>query len=236
MGFMLSGLGNSSLMKTVNYTQAHADNLLAINLKILYEDERLIAVDKPPGLLSVPGRSVSNQISVMTILQAQRNCQLWPIHRLDQDTSGILILAKNLACYQFYQQQFATKQVKKRYEALLCRPITQHDGLINLPLAADYNCRPYQIVDCQHGKPSLTQYEVLTVTAEKTRIAFYPQTGRTHQLRVHAAHAQGLNAPIIGDRLYGQTSGERLMLHAQRLELPTANGDRPLVLISPCPF
>jgi tRNA pseudouridine32 synthase/23S rRNA pseudouridine746 synthase len=82
----------------------------------------------------------------------------------------------------------------------------------------------------------LTQFEVLTVTAEQTRIAFYPQTGRTHQLRIHAAHAQGLNAPIIGDRLYGQTSGERLMLHAQRLELPTPNGDRPLILISPCPF
>ncbi|MFN9175844.1 MAG: pseudouridine synthase, partial [Synechocystis sp.] len=166
MGFMLSGLGDDFSVKTINQTQENFHYLSAINLKILYEDERLIAVDKPSGLLSVPGRSVSNQISVVTILQAQRSCQLWPIHRLDQDTSGILVLVKDLACYQFYQQQFATKQVKKRYEALLSRSITYRRGFIDLPLAADLNCRPYQTVDWQRGKPSLTQYEVLTVTAE----------------------------------------------------------------------
>ena len=235
MGFMLSGLSDQINAGVAQQPPANITDFLSIALTVLYEDEDLIAIDKPSGLLSVPGRSLDNQISVLTILQAQRNYQLWSIHRLDQDTSGILLLAKNLANYRFYQQQFATKQVKKQYAALLSRSIAQDRGLIDLPLVGDRHCRPYQIVDWQRGKPSLTQYEVLDVNADQTRVAFYPQTGRTHQLRVHAAHPQGLNAPIIGDRLYGQSAGKRLMLHAQRLELVTYNGDR-LVLTSPCPF
>ena len=144
-------------------------------------------------------------------------------------------MSQTLNAYRFYQQQFATKQVKKRYEALLSRPLVHHRGSIDLPLVGDRHCRPYQIVDWQRGKPSLTHYEVLDVNPDQSRVAFYPQTGRTHQLRVHAAHPQGLNAPIIGDRLYGQPEGKRLMLHAQHLDLVTENGDR-LVVTSPCPF
>jgi len=239
MGFMLSGLSRQQDLAIGQADQPINQNthhLLHKNLTILYEDQDLMAIDKPAGLLSVPGRSVEHHISVLTCLQSQRNCQLWPIHRLDQDTSGILLIAKNLPSYRFYQQQFATKKVKKHYQALLSRPIAQDRGLIDLPLAADRHCRPYQIVDWQRGKPSLTHYEVLSIAADHTRITFYPQTGRTHQLRVHAAHAQGLNAPIIGDRLYGHPNADRLMLHAQRLELAQMNEDHCLILISPCPF
>lgn len=234
MGFLLTGLGHIP-EKTRYFSEPLLNSSLTTPLTILYEDSELIAIDKPSGLLSVPGRSVNHHPSVLTQLQSQFDGLLRPIHRLDQDTSGILLIAKTLESYRFYQQQFASGRIKKRYEACLSRLLTETQGIIDLPLGPDRQ-RPYQRVDWQRGKPSLTEYEVLNVTSNQCRVAFYPRTGRTHQLRVHAAHPQGLNAPILGDRLYGQPHGDRLMLHAQRLELPRLNGDQPLIIISPCPF
>ena len=145
------------------------------------------------------------------------------VHRLDQDTSGLLVLAKTPEVYKTLQAYFQRRDILKRYEALL-RPndqsslvYHQSEGEISLPLLPNPYDRPRQMVDREHGKPAITRYKVLERREDGTVLVdFYPLTGRTHQLRVHAAHPDGLNAPIVGDRLYGQ-SGERLMLHAAEI-------------------
>jgi tRNA pseudouridine32 synthase / 23S rRNA pseudouridine746 synthase len=207
MGFMLAGL------------TAQPSNLENFSIPIVYEDEYLIAVDKPSGLLSVPGRSLDTQDSVLTRLQQLFiDEEFYPVHRLDRDTSGILLVARDRQTYRHLSQQFRTRQVFKVYEALLAGEIAQMQGSINLPLAADLTDRPRQIVDLHHGKPSITKFQVLAKIGGYTRIEFIPITGRTHQLRVHAAAPQGLGVPILGDRLYGcQTGTTRLHLHAREL-------------------
>ncbi len=207
MGFLLSGLLPAS---TPDYFG---------ELPILDQDDHLFVVDKPAGLLSVPGRTGDRQDSVLLRLQRQYpDLNLRAVHRLDQDTSGLLLIAKHLDSYRHYSHQFATAQVKKTYLAVLEKSINLSHGSINLPLWADLGDRPYQKVDYQRGKASLTEFKVIEADSNQTRILFYPHTGRTHQLRVHAAHPQGLQAPILGDRLYGSTlTHQRLHLHAQRL-------------------
>jgi RluA family pseudouridine synthase len=182
-------------------------------LIMLYEDLDILAVDKPAGMLSVPGRGGDRQESALRYLQ-QTYDWIFPIHRLDQDTSGILMFAKNPETLKALQQQFSQRHVKKIYEAILEKPIEQTTGLIDLPLWGDPTQRPYQIVDSDRGKPSITEYQVLS--AAEARIELTPLTGRTHQLRVHMADRQGLNNPILGDRLYGKPSpADRLHLHAK---------------------
>jgi RluA family pseudouridine synthase len=178
-------------------------------LPIIYEDDALIVVDKPTGMLSVPGRSGDRQSSVLRYLQ-QVHPTVRPIHRLDQDTSGILIFAKEANVHQMLQQQFADRQVHKIYEALLENPIEQISGTIELPLWGDPTERPYQRVNTDRGKPAITEFKKLA----DSRIELTPHTGRTHQLRVHMAI--GLNNPILGDRLYGSDQpSDRLYLHAK---------------------
>ena len=186
-------------------------------LETVYEDEYLLVVNKPSGMLSVPGKT--EQVSVASIIAERYPDATGPliVHRLDMDTSGLLLIAKNKEVHAELQKQFENQQVKKRYIAILSgKPEVPTTGFIRLPLCPDYANRPLQTVDYEHGKPSVTRYELLD-NAEQTRIAFYPETGRTHQLRVHAAHPDGLNTPISGDPLYGQPA-ERLYLHAERLE------------------
>lgn len=207
-------------------------------LPILYQDEALIVVDKPAGLLSVPGRRYRQQDSVLSRLRWQLpNCDfLQVVHRLDQATSGILVLATSPNAHKALGQQFAQHQVCKTYEAILSRPITKTAGVIDLPLWGNPNERPRQSVNAEYGKTSMTHFEVLQ-TGQYPRVKFVPKTGRTHQLRVHAAHLQGLNSPIVGDSLYGQPHlTERLHLHATGLEFVHPATQKDFQLKSDVPF
>jgi len=183
--------------------------------EILFEDDYLMVVNKPAGLLSVPGKT--DEPSAQTLLHAK------PVHRLDQDTSGLLVLAKTPEVYKTLQAYFQRRDILKRYEAVLQPNHTSNiihqtsEGQIDLPLLPNPYDRPRQMVDKEHGKPAITRYVIREKRDDGTLLVdFYPLTGRTHQLRVHAAHPDGLNAPIVGDRLYGQAA-ERLMLHAAEI-------------------
>lgn len=184
-------------------------------LETVYEDEYLLVVNKPAGMLSVPGKT--GQASVLTILQERYPEATGPIlvHRLDMATSGLLLAAKDKDTHTLLQKQFEGRTVKKRYIALLDGSPKNKEpkGFIRLPMRPDFDNRPLQMVDFEYGKPAVTRYEILS----PTRIAYYPETGRTHQLRVHSAHPEGMDCPIVGDSLYGQPA-ERLYLHAERLE------------------
>lgn len=186
-------------------------------LEILYEDNWLLVINKPAGMLTVPGKMKAD--SVYTYLK-----RLYPeatgpmiVHRLDMATSGLLLVAKTKEIHQNLQAQFKNRTIKKRYCALLDGVVNADKGTIDLPLCLNPLDRPRQIVSGEHGKPAITYYEVRERYPTRTRIAFYPLTGRTHQLRVHASHPSGLNCPITGDELYGKKA-ERLYLHAEYLE------------------
>ena len=182
-------------------------------IQVIYEDNYLMVVNKPAGLLSVPGKS--DEPSVESYMQAKA------VHRLDQDTSGLLVLAKTPDVYKTLQAYFQRRDILKRYEAVVKPSDISHqmsdEGMISLPLLPDPYDRPRQMVNIEHGKVAITRYVVREQRADGTCLVdFYPLTGRTHQLRVHAAHPDGLNAPIVGDRLYGSPA-ERLMLHAAEI-------------------
>lgn len=182
-------------------------------LAIVYEDDFLLAVDKPAGLLSVPGKEDST--SVLSLLETKQPDQsYYMIHRLDMDTSGLLLIAKDLQTYKAMQYAFSHRLVKKEYHAILEGVVTAKDGTIHLPLSPHYEERPRQKVDETYGKEAITKFQVEKVENGYTWIRFYPQTGRTHQLRLHAAHEKGLNCPIYGDALYGKSKANRMYLHA----------------------
>jgi tRNA pseudouridine32 synthase/23S rRNA pseudouridine746 synthase len=192
----------------------------SLGFDLLYEDEWLIVANKPPSLLSVPGRDRDRQDSVLSRLRQllPDGMALAAVHRLDQETSGILLLARDRQTYRQLSWQFQQRQVRKVYEALLCGCVTINQGVIELPLWGDPQNRPYQEVNWQYGKPSVTRFQVLAREEDSTRIEFMPLTGRTHQLRVHAADARGLGIPILGDKLYGcRAVTSRLHLHAREL-------------------
>jgi len=186
-------------------------------LETIFEDENLMVVYKPSEFLSVPGIHI--QDSVYTRIKQQVKNISGPIivHRLDMATSGLLVLAKNKKAHKDLQSQFINKTVQKRYTALLDGIVTDNKGTINLPLRVDLDDRPRQLVCYEHGKSAETNWEVIEKKNGKTKIHFYPISGRTHQLRVHASHTLGLSIPIIGDDLYGKKS-DRLYLHADTLE------------------
>jgi len=186
-------------------------------LQIVYKDSDIMVISKPSGLLAVPGRSA--RPSVESILRNEGGFYDGPIivHRLDMDTSGLMVVARHEMAYQQLQQQFIRRQIKKRYVALLDGVVSRQHGTITLPLRPDPLDRPRQVVDHEHGKQAITDFDVLAIEHQYTRIALIPHTGRTHQLRLHCAHAEGLNTPIIGDALYGLPSPTRLCLHAEQL-------------------
>ena len=176
----------------------------------------MLIVNKPAGMLSVPGKGDADSVyHRLRILYPEATGPII-VHRLDMATSGLLLAAKTKEAHQNLQAQFKNRTIQKRYIALLEGEVPQDEGEIRLPLCPDPLDRPRQIVSEEFGKPALTHYWVLERTSGKTLIAFYPQTGRTHQLRVHAAHPQGLHCPILGDELYGRKA-ERLYLHAEYL-------------------
>lgn len=199
------------------------DNLLLENLaenkelEIIYEDDVLLAVNKPAEFLSVPGKDIKD--SVYTRIKDKYPEATGPIivHRLDMSTSGILLLTKTKEANKILQSQFINRTIKKRYVALLDGILPNNKGKIKLPLRVDLDDRPKQLVDFKFGKPAETDWEIISEINNKMKVYFYPITGRTHQLRVHAAHKNGLNTPIVGDDLYGNKQN-RLHLHAEFIE------------------
>ncbi len=186
------------------------------DIEIVYEDEVLAIINKPAEFLSVPGKIISDSVY-------QRVKKLYPkatgpliVHRLDMSTSGLMLIAKNEETYVKLQSQFIKRTIKKRYVALLDGVLEANEGFIDLPLRVDLDDRPRQLVCYEHGKQAQTKWEVIEIKDDKTRVYFYPITGRTHQLRVHSSHEMGLKTPIFGDDLYGKKEN-RLHLHAEQI-------------------
>ncbi|WP_124980704.1 RluA family pseudouridine synthase [Nonlabens xiamenensis] len=186
------------------------------DLNIHYQDEHLVVIHKPADFLSVPGKNITD--SVLQRLREKFPDATGPllVHRLDMGTSGILVAGLSKEVHQDLQDQFIRRSVEKRYVAILNGIPDQDYGYIDLPLRVDLDNRPYQLVDPVHGKNARTKFEIIEKSDGRSRVHFYPITGRTHQLRVHAAHRDGLGCPIVGDDLYGASS-DRLYLHAESL-------------------
>ena len=216
-----------------------ADPIAADEPRAVFEDDWLVVVDKPCGLLSVPGRTGLLTDSVLTRLRARYPdlAELSIVHRLDLDTSGLVIVAKRAATHAALQRAFAARAIDKRYAAWLDGAVTADHGLVELPLRVDLDDRPRQIVDPIHGKAARTEWRVVAREPGRTRVALVPRTGRTHQLRVHAAHPAGIGAPIAGDRLYGRaTADDRLALHAEALAFTHPHTGARIELCRPAPF
>lgn len=208
------------------FEQASADAYIYNKVEILYEDQELAVIHKPEGMLSVPGKD-AQQPSIYSWARKQFPEATGPliVHRLDMATSGLMVIAKTEFAYHRLQEQFTSHQVQKRYVAIVCckdkdmaQRIKDAAKMISLPLMPDYLDRPRQIVNHEQGKEAITEYEVLgSEERNYLRLALYPKTGRTHQLRVHCAHREGLDAPILGDPLYGNVKADRLYLHAEAI-------------------
>jgi tRNA pseudouridine32 synthase/23S rRNA pseudouridine746 synthase len=206
---------------------------------VIFRDGSLLVVNKPAGLLAVPGRGADKQDCVVARLRPLVPGMIAQpaVHRLDMATSGLMLVAVTAAAHRQLSRQFETRQVRKRYIALLDGIVAGRQGEIRLPFRLDPDNRPCQIHDPIHGKMGITSWRCLAVEGQRTRIEFTPVTGRTHQLRVHAAHHLGLGTPIVGDRLYGRgEEGERMLLHASFLALSHPVSGTPLTFASPAPF
>ncbi len=207
LGYMLDGM---------TLEKSDADYSAKRDVEVLYEDEWLAVVDKPAGMLSVEGRVDCPSVESILPLLFPQHTDAKVVHRLDMDTSGLLLIAFDAQTYSDLQQQFAQRTIRKEYVALLDGVIATDSGEVNLPLSSDYEQRPRQRVDHANGKEAQTCYEVIAHEDNKTRVRLMPHTGRTHQLRVHCAHKEGLATPIVGDRLYGCLDS-RLMLQASKI-------------------
>ncbi|MEE3877666.1 RluA family pseudouridine synthase [Vibrio sp. YYF0003] len=204
-------------------------------LEILYQDEAMVVVNKPSGLLSVPGKTIKD--SAYTRLQAMFPDVEGPfvIHRLDMATSGILVFALTKRANKSLQKQFMARGVQKRYMALLEGELNDAEGDISLPMRGDPEDRPRQLVCFEHGKPAETHWQLIEVKNGRSKVYMYPKTGRTHQLRVHSAHHMGLNMPMVGDGLYGEKAN-RLHLHAEMLELDHPYSKERMSFHADCEF
>lgn len=205
---------------------------------VLFVDDHLLVVDKPHGLLSVPGRDPANRDCVPSRLRDEYG-ELRIVHRLDLDTSGIMILARTADAHRHLNRQFEQRTVDKRYEALVWGLPAADEGEIDLPICVDWPNRPRKIVDYEHGKPAQTFYTVMERDAERNiaRVALKPITGRSHQLRVHLAE---IGHPILGCPFYAhaeaRTAADRLTLHARRLQVTHPSSGETLSFEAPVPF
>lgn len=187
-----------------------------VHIEKIYEDEHLVVINKPTEFLSVPGKHKYDSVYARIHAAYPKATGPLIVHRLDMSTSGLMLLAKSKFVHQELQKQFIDRSIRKSYVALLDGRIEKDSGTIKLPLRVDLDNRPFQQVCYEHGKPAITEWEVIERTQNQTMVRFFPITGRTHQLRVHAAHHKGLNCPIVGDDLYGKKGG-RLCLHAEKI-------------------
>lgn len=226
LSFMLQGLDveHNPLAAPVNTP----------DLDIAFEDDWITIVRKPAGMLSQPGKLLEDSVETRYRRRPDVSGPV-VVHRLDQETSGLLLLAKNKVAHQAFQALFASRQVAKTYIALLQGELTCDQGTVDLPLRPDVDDRPRQRVDTEQGKRAITHYRVLERRPGLTRVALQPLTGRTHQLRVHCSHPLGLDAPIVGDMLYG-TAASRLMLHAARLQFTHPITGQPIDITWEPPF
>jgi len=209
------------------------------SLPLIHVDPDFVVVDKPAGMLSVPGRGPDKQDCVeRRVRQLFPDCPRQPaVHRLDMDTSGLMVLARTVSAHRLLSRQFAERRVVKKYIAVLEGVVEQEEGRIALAFRLDPDNRPRQVYDPERGQLGITLWRRCGLAGGRTRIAFTPLTGRTHQLRLHAAHPLGLHCPIVGDRLYGiRRDGERMLLHAERLEFFHPRSDASLIFSSPVPF
>lgn len=205
----------------------------AFDIKILYEDEHLLVVNKPASLLSVPGKNVTDSVLFRMKQRYPEATGPLVVHRLDMGTSGLMLVAKTAEVHKALQSQFIGRTIKKRYVAVLEGVLEGESGTIDLPLRVDLDDRPRQMVCYEYGKHARTEWRVVSRGEGITRVFFFPITGRTHQLRVHAAHPRGLFAPILGDELYGN-KGERLHLHADRIAFQhPKSGEQVVVQLDP---
>lgn len=206
-------------------------------LAIVHLEERFLVLNKPAGMLSVPGRDPDVSDCLVARVKRRFPHATGPlaVHRLDLDTSGVLLVALDEETYRVLQRQFLEHQVHKRYIAMLDGHIDGESGTIELPLRVDLDQRPRQVVDFAQGKPATTRWSVLSREGGRTRVAFFPLTGRTHQLRVHASHQLGLGVPIVGDRLYGR-GDTRLYLHAEVLGFRHPVTGESIEVTVPAPF
>ncbi len=203
-------------------------------MTIVYEDEDIVVINKPSGMLAVPGKDPLP--SVQEEIKEQYPHAEGPLiaHRLDMDTSGLMVLALNNNTYHNLQDQFLHHKVQKRYSALVdgVLPVGQK-GRIDLPICPDITDRPRQMVNYEYGKRAITEYKVVASNGSQSLLHLWPHTGRTHQLRVHLAHPSGLGTPIVGDRLYGH-AGKRLMLHAEELSFTHPSTGESISFCQPC--
>ena len=207
------------MLPASTFEPAAVDLSLYNKVETLYEDREIAVIHKPEGLLSVPGKDAA-QPSVYALMRSKYPEATGPliVHRLDMSTSGVMMIAKTEFAYHRLQKAFLNHQIQKKYVAIISGKDIPEKGIISLPLMPDYLDRPRQIIDHELGKEAITEYEVLEPVDDfHLRIALYPKTGRTHQLRVHCAHQEGLNAPILGDPLYGNEKAARLHLHAEEI-------------------
>jgi tRNA pseudouridine32 synthase/23S rRNA pseudouridine746 synthase len=209
-------------------------------LPVLLSTPRFVVVDKPAGMLSVPGKGPHNQDCAAGRVRAMFPAATGPlvVHRLDMDTSGLLMFALDADAQRELSRQFESREVDKRYVALVDGLLTIESGTFEVPIRADLTNRPYQVVDLAHHRPAVTGWKVLSLETDRTRLELVPLTGRTHQLRVHCAHA---GHPILGDVLYGPQPhtanlAERLMLHAAALILTDPDGRGRIEVTSAVPF
>ncbi len=229
LGFMLQGLDvdDNPLVTPLDGQE----------LRVVYDDEWLLVVDKPAGMLSVPGKEGTE--SVQSVLRKMLPDATGPLvaHRLDLATSGLIVAAKTSSVHKALQRQFAARRVHKTYVAVVEGCVKGDGGHVRLPLRPDLDDRPRQLVDFEHGRTTVTAWRVLSRNADGTvRLEMHPLTGRTHQLRVHAAHHLGLDAPIVGDRLYGGRQCRRLLLHAAAITFIHPVSGRRVTVQSPVPF
>ena len=186
-------------------------------LSVVYEDDQILAINKPAEFLSVPGKTILDSVYTRIVKDYPELTGPIIVHRLDMSTSGLMLIAKNKHVHKILQRQFIERTIKKRYVAILDGGLAEKSGTIDLPLRLDIDDRPRQLVCYKHGKSAQTNWKVIDQIDGRTRVHFFPITGRTHQLRVHAAHSEGLNTSILGDDLYGKRN-DRLHLHAEWIE------------------
>ena len=219
----------------MNENLIHKNLLKNQELRIVFEDDDLIIVNKPPEFLSVPGKEIKDSVYTRIKLKYPEATGPLIVHRLDMSTSGIIVLTKTKEANKIVQKQFIKRTVKKRYVALLSGKLTKKQGVIKLPLRLDLDDRPRQLVDFINGKKAETNWTVIAHNNNQTRIHLYPITGRTHQLRVHAAHKEGLSIPIKGDDLYGNKQ-DRLYLHAEFIEFVHPSSKKEISFTVPADF